>query len=74
MVRDYGDRALLIECTSTTEVLAITEALGQTRLPGVVDIVPGANRHIMAVNTGLTVTDPAGHGVGLCALDNSLYR
>jgi hypothetical protein len=37
-----------------------------------VDIVPGANRHMLAVNTGLTVTDPSGHGVGLCPLDHFL--
>jgi hypothetical protein len=35
-----------------------------------VDIVPGANRHMLAVNTGLTVTDGAAQGVGLCPLDN----
>jgi hypothetical protein len=37
-----------------------------------VDIVPGANRHMLAINTGLTVTDPSGHGVGLCPLDHFL--
>jgi alpha-mannosidase len=36
------------------------------------DIVPGANRHLLALNTGLTITDPQGRGVGLCALDNPL--
>ena len=34
------------------------------------DIVPGANRHLLALNTGLSVTDPRGNGVGLCAIDN----
>ncbi len=42
MVRDYGDRALLIECASTAEVLDLAETLREARLPGVIDIVPGA--------------------------------
>ena len=41
-IRDYGDRALLIECSSTTEVLDLAETLRELRLPGVIDIVPGA--------------------------------
>lgn len=41
-VLDYGDRGLLIECGSTGEVLAVAAALQTARLPGVVDIVPGA--------------------------------
>jgi hypothetical protein len=36
------------------------------------DIVPGANRHILAVNSGLTVTDAEGRGAGICPLDNPL--
>lgn len=36
------------------------------------DIVPGANRHLLALSTGLSVSEPAGAGVGLCALDNAL--
>ncbi len=36
------------------------------------DIIPGANRHILAVNSGLTVTSAAGHGVGVCPLDSPL--
>jgi len=36
------------------------------------DIVPGANRHLLAVNSGLTVTDAEGRGVGLCPLDSPL--
>lgn len=36
------------------------------------DIVRGANRHLLALNTGLSVTDPAGVGIGLCALDSPL--
>ena len=41
-IREYGDRALLIECDSTAEVLAWTEALRAAELPGVDDIVPAA--------------------------------
>jgi hypothetical protein len=36
------------------------------------DIVPGANRHILAVNSGLTVTGAEGRGVGICPLDSPL--
>jgi len=41
------------------------------RLGGIVDpakdIVTGANRHLLALNSGMTVTDQHGLGVGLCA-------
>lgn len=40
-IRDYGDRALLVECASTDEVLALTAALNEAEIPGVLDIVPG---------------------------------
>ncbi len=36
------------------------------------DIVAGCNFHQFALNGGLTVTDPAGRGVGLCPLDSPL--
>ncbi len=36
------------------------------------DILPGANRHIFGLNTGLAVTDPQGQGVGVCPLDSPL--
>ncbi len=41
-VRDYGDQALLVECTSTDEVLAWTDVLTRAELPGVLDIVPAS--------------------------------
>lgn len=41
-VLDYGDRALLIECGSTGEVLALASTLSEAKIPGVVDIVAGA--------------------------------
>jgi hypothetical protein len=36
------------------------------------DVLPGANRHIFGLNTGLAVTDPQGRGVGICPLDSPL--
>jgi len=41
-ILDYGDRALLLECGSTDEVLALAAALRAEHVPGVVEIVPGA--------------------------------
>ncbi|MDP7722831.1 allophanate hydrolase subunit 1 [Mycobacterium sp. TY814] len=41
-VADYGDQALILQCDSTSEVLAWTEALRGARLPGVVDVVPAS--------------------------------
>lgn len=49
MVRDYGDCALLIECASTAEVLALSETLRQAALPDVVDIVPGARTVLVSL-------------------------
>jgi len=49
MVRDYGDRALLIECDSTAEVLDLTDTLRAARLAGVVDIVPGARTVLLGL-------------------------
>jgi hypothetical protein len=36
------------------------------------DIVPGSNRHLFALNSGLTLTGPDGFGVGLCSPDMPL--
>ncbi|MBN7458448.1 allophanate hydrolase, partial [Mycobacteroides abscessus subsp. abscessus] len=41
-VRDHGDRALLLECTSVHEVLAWTSALNADPIEGVTDIVPAS--------------------------------
>ena len=41
-IRDYGDRALLLECGSTDEVLALTAALNEAQISGVLDIVPAS--------------------------------
>ncbi len=46
------------------------------RLGAIIDpvheIVPGANRNLYGLDTGLTMAEPGGWGVGLCALDNPL--
>jgi len=36
------------------------------------DIVEGTNFHLLWLNSGMTVTDPAGRGLGLCPLDSPL--
>jgi KipI family sensor histidine kinase inhibitor len=46
-IRDYGDQALLLECESTEEVLALAGALRQAQLPGVLDVVPAARTVLM---------------------------
>ena len=35
------------------------------------DIVPGANRHLFCVSTGVTVSDKQGQGMGLCPIDSN---
>ena len=70
-IRDYGDRALLLECESTDEVLSLTAALNEARIPGVLDIVPASRTVLLelAAPRDLTPTrqvlarlqvDPAG--------------
>ncbi len=52
--QDYGDRALLLECAGTDEVIALTAALTDAALPEVCDIVPGARTVLLALRaTGL---------------------
>jgi len=36
------------------------------------DILPGANRHMYAVGTGVTISDADGAGIALCPLDHPL--
>lgn len=36
------------------------------------DILDGGNRELLCLNSGMTVTDPDGFGVGLCPLDSPL--
>ena len=48
-ILDYGDRALLIECGSTGEVLALEAELRRAHLDAVVDIVPGARTVLVSI-------------------------
>ncbi|MCE9516580.1 MAG: allophanate hydrolase subunit 1 [Mycobacterium sp.] len=52
-VMDYGDRALLLECASGDDVLALTDAVRDAKLPGVIDVVPAARTVLV------TLGDPA---------------
>ena len=49
-ISDYGDRALLLECESGGEALALAEALRGAKLPGVLDIVPGARTVLVSLS------------------------
>lgn len=48
-IRDYGDRALLLECSGIDEVLAVTARLRDDTPPGVVDIIPAARTVLVTV-------------------------
>lgn len=50
-IRDYGDRALLVECESTDEALAVTLQVRQAAIPGVVDVVPAARTVLIEVES-----------------------
>lgn len=41
-IRDYGDRALLVECDTTGAALALTAQIHNAAIPGVTDVVPAA--------------------------------
>ncbi|WP_343708171.1 allophanate hydrolase subunit 1 [Mycobacterium sp.] len=49
-VLDYGDRALLLQCDSTAEVLAWSAALRDAGIPGVLDIVPAARTVLLELD------------------------
>ena len=36
------------------------------------DIITGANRHMFGINTGVTLTDAGGRGIGFCPIDSPL--
>ena len=36
------------------------------------DIIRGANRHLLALNSGMAISDPGGWSVGLCPIDHPL--
>ncbi|MFA4081030.1 5-oxoprolinase subunit B family protein [Mycobacteroides salmoniphilum] len=50
-VRDHGDRALLLECTSVQEVLAWTSALNAEPIDGVTDIVPASSTVLLKLHS-----------------------
>lgn len=50
-VFDYGDRALMLQCGSTAEVLAWVDALREAALPGVLDIVPAARTVLVKLDS-----------------------
>ena len=56
-VMDYGDRALMVQCGSTAEVLAWADALSCEPIPGVVDLVPAARTVLVKLD------DPRRQGV-----------
>jgi KipI family sensor histidine kinase inhibitor len=47
VIRDYGDRALLLEFDNTHEVLAWTAAIREAELLGVLDVVPASRTVLM---------------------------
>lgn len=49
VIRNYGDRALLLECGSIDDVLALAAELRAAELPGVADIVPGARTVLVSL-------------------------
>ncbi|MGH3726846.1 MAG: 5-oxoprolinase subunit B family protein [Mycobacterium sp.] len=50
-VRDHGDRALLLECTSVQEVLAWTSSLQADPIDGVTDIVPASRTVLLKLHS-----------------------
>jgi len=50
VVLDYGDRALLCECDTPDEVLALAQAVRDAALPGVRDIVPAARTVLITLS------------------------
>ena len=71
-IRDYGDRALLIECESTAEVLAWTEALRAADLPGLDDIVPAA-RTVLVKLAGTAYQAPTRQRLGGITLGQDAF-
>ena len=51
MIHESGDRALLMECGSTGDVVALADAIRRTLVPGVVDVVAGA-RTVLVTASG----------------------
>ena len=72
-IHDYGDRALLIDCDNTTEVLAWTETLRTAALPGVDDIVPAA-RTVLVKLAGVEYQGPTRQRLGTVAPSDESSR
>lgn len=70
-IRDYGDRALLLEFDSTAAVLGCTDALRQADLSGVLDIVP-ASRTVLIKLAGPRYQAPTRHRLGSLRVDADL--
>ena len=62
-IRDYGDRALLLELGSTEEVLAWSAAIRDAELLGVLDIVP-ASRTVLIKLAGAGYQAPSRQRLG----------
>jgi KipI family sensor histidine kinase inhibitor len=54
-----GDAAILVECDSLEEVLALHDALAADRRPGVVELVPAARTILIAVDPGVMPLESA---------------
>lgn len=67
-IRDYGDRALLLECDTTADVLAWTDAIRRADLPGVLDIVP-ASRTVLVKLAGPRYQAPTRQRLGGLPID-----
>jgi KipI family sensor histidine kinase inhibitor len=54
-----GDAAILVECDSLEEVLALHDALAADRRPGVVELVPAARTILIGVDPGVMPLESA---------------
>jgi KipI family sensor histidine kinase inhibitor len=54
-----GDTAILVECDSLEEVLALHDALAADRRPGVVELVPAARTILIGVDPGVMPLESA---------------
>lgn len=70
-IRDYGDQALLLECASTDEVLALTAAIRDAQLPGVIDVVP-ASRTVLCKLAGPRYQAPTRQRLSRLGIDPTI--
>lgn len=52
-ILDYGERAVLVECTDLDEVLRLLPVIGSA-VPGVTEVVPGASTVLLRLSAPLT--------------------